>query len=44
MKTSGIIPLDDYHATLISATEDGANVNMGIYNGALTRMVRKDHS
>ena len=34
----GNVPLNDYNKKLVSATADGANVNMGIYNGALTMM------
>ena len=33
--------LDDYRTKLVSSTADGANVNMGKYNGALTLM-KKD--
>jgi hypothetical protein len=38
--TKAKIPLStaDYRTKLISATADGANVNMGIYNGALTQL------
>ena len=38
---SGNLPLDDYQTKLVSATADGANVNMGIYNGALTLMANE---
>ena len=38
---SGNWPLDDYQTKLVSATADGANVNMGIYNGALTLMANE---
>ena len=31
----GNVPLNDYNTKLISATADGANVNLGVYNGAL---------
>ena len=34
----GNIPLEDYETKLVSATSHGANVNLGIYNGALTMM------
>ena len=33
---TGYVPLADYETKLISATSDGANVNLGVYNGALT--------
>jgi len=35
---NGNIPLKDYTTKLVSATSDGANVNLGIYNGAITMM------
>ena len=35
------IPLADYHTKMVSATADGANVNLGKYNGALTLMARE---
>ena len=30
------VPLADYDTKLVSVTSDGANVNLGVYNGALT--------
>ena len=35
------IPLANYKTKLISATLDGTNVNLGVYNGALTQLA--DH-
>ena len=35
------IPLDDYLTKMVSATADGANVNMGKSNGTLTMMARE---
>ena len=35
---AGNVPLIDYTTKLVSATADGANVNMGIYTGALTQL------
>ena len=35
---NGPIPLADYREKVVSATADGANVNMGIYSGVLTQM------
>ena len=35
---TGNIPLEDYETKLVTATADGANVNLGIYSGALTRL------
>ena len=35
---AGNAPLIDYTTKLVSATADGANVNMGIYTGALTQL------
>lgn len=32
------IPMDDYRTKMVSATADGANVNLGKYNGVLTKM------
>lgn len=40
---NGSVPLKDYNTKLVSATSDGANVNLGIYNGALT-MMKADRS
>ena len=39
----GNIPMDGqkYHDKLVSATADGANVNIGIYNGVLTQLQRE---
>ena len=33
---TGNVPLADYDTKLVSVTSDGANVNLGVYNGALT--------
>ena len=35
---TGNIPIDNYQTKLVSATADGANVTLGIYGGALTKM------
>ena len=35
------MPTDSYNHKLISPTADGANVNLGIYNGVLMRMKRE---
>ena len=37
-QTAGNIPLPDCMTKLVSATADGANVNLGIYRGAITQM------
>ena len=37
-KTAGNVPIDDYYTKLVSATADGAHVNLGVYSGALTMM------
>ena len=34
----GPIPLSDYNTKVVSATADGANVNVGVYSGVLTQM------
>ena len=34
----GSVPLFDYQTKLMSATSNGANMNLGIYSGALTMM------
>ena len=33
---TGNVSLADYETKLVSTTSDGANVNLGVYNGALT--------
>ena len=38
---TGNIPIDDYQTKLISATADGANVNLGIYGGSITMMTEQ---
>lgn len=35
------IPIDDYQTKLVSATTDGANVNLDIYGGSLTMMTEQ---
>ena len=35
---TGNAPLADYETKLVSATSDRANVNLGVYNGALTQL------
>lgn len=39
-EADGNVPLtkEDYRAKVVCATADGANVNLGIYNGVLTQM------
>ena len=38
---NGPVPLSDYRTKVVSATADGANVNMGVYSGVLTQMKRE---
>ena len=38
---TGNIPIDDYQTKLVSATADGANVNLDIYGGSLTMMTEQ---
>ena len=38
---TGNVPLADYETKLASATSDGANVNIGVYNGALTQLAHE---
>lgn len=38
---TGNIPIDDYQTELVSATADGANVNLDIYGGSLTMMTEQ---
>ena len=38
---AGNVPLADYETKLVSATSDGANVNPGVYNDALTQLAHE---
>ena len=38
---TGNVPLADYETKLISATSDGANVNLGVCNGTLTQLAHE---
>ena len=38
----GNIPLHDYNTKLVLATSDSTNVNLGVYNGALTMVKAED--
>lgn len=38
---NGMIPLSDYRTKIVSATADGASVNMGVYSGVLSQMKRE---
>ena len=38
----GNIPIEDYQTNLVSATADEANMNLGIYGGALTMIVEQN--
>ena len=38
---TGNVPLADYETKLVSATSDGTNVNLGVYNGALTQLAHE---